>query len=61
MGFTVSIFFTELSFGQSEVISEAKLGILSASILAGALGYLLLKWSWRGAKVEKPRVVELRE
>lgn len=61
MGFTVSLFFTELSFVQSDVISEAKLGILSASILAGALGYLLLKWSWRGASVEKPRMIELRE
>jgi len=61
MGFTVSLFFTELSFAQSDVISDAKLGILSASILAGALGYLLLKWSWRGARVEKPRMIELRE
>ena len=59
MGFTVSLFFTEVSFTQNDVISEAKLGILTASIIAGALGYLLLKWTWRGAKVERPRAIEL--
>lgn len=37
IGFTVSIFVANLSFG-SELLDEAKIGVLGASLLAGILG-----------------------
>jgi NhaA family Na+:H+ antiporter len=43
IGFTMSIFIAELAFaGQQELIQHAKLGILTASLLAGVTGYLVL-------------------
>lgn len=47
IGFTVSLFIANLSFGKdipglSLLLNEAKLGILVASLLAGVLGWLLL-------------------
>jgi NhaA family Na+:H+ antiporter len=44
IGFTMSIFVSDLAFeGQEELITQAKAGILLASILAGTIGYTLLK------------------
>lgn len=48
IGFTVSLFIAGLSFDandvyQSLMLNEAKLGILSGSIIAGILGYLMLR------------------
>jgi NhaA family Na+:H+ antiporter len=43
IGFTMSLFITNLAFRSPDVILEAKVGVLSASILAGAVGFLLLK------------------
>lgn len=47
IGFTVSLFIANLSFGTgdpylSEILNNAKLGILVGSLLAGVLGWLLL-------------------
>lgn len=43
IGFTMSIFIAELAFAhQPELLVQAKLGILSASLLAGAVGYIWL-------------------
>lgn len=47
IGFTVSLFIANLSFGtgdpmMSEILNNAKLGILVGSLLAGFLGWLLL-------------------
>lgn len=46
IGFTVSLFIANLSFGgdpmQNELLNDAKLGILVGSLLAGVLGWLLL-------------------
>jgi len=41
IGFTVSLFVAELSFG-GRSLSEAKLGILAASLVAGIIGSLVL-------------------
>jgi Na+:H+ antiporter, NhaA family len=43
IGFTVSLFIAELSFATDEQASEAKVGILAASLLAGVLGFLVLR------------------
>ena len=43
IGFTVSLFITELAFEEPLLQEEAKVGILVASALAGGLGYLLLR------------------
>lgn len=44
VGFTVALFVTELAFEGKPVLAEdAKIGILSASTLAGILGYTFLK------------------
>lgn len=44
VGFTMSLFITNLAFQSSpELVLQAKLGILAASLLAGLLGYLVLR------------------
>jgi Na+/H+ antiporter NhaA len=43
IGFTVALFVAELAFDDALLQDEAKLGILVASALAGAIGYLLLR------------------
>jgi NhaA family Na+:H+ antiporter len=43
IGFTVSLFITELAFDEASIIEEAKVGILVASILAAAVGALILR------------------
>jgi NhaA family Na+:H+ antiporter len=45
IGFTVSLFMAELAFDDGSLIAEAKVGILAASVLAGALGWLVLRLS----------------
>lgn len=43
IGFTMSIFITELAFDSDIYKTQAKIGILSASIIAGLCGYFYLK------------------
>jgi len=44
IGFTMSIFVTNLAFvGQLETINQAKMSILLASLTAGLLGYIWLR------------------
>lgn len=46
LGFTMSIFITNLAFsGQTVYIDSAKLGVLAGSVVAAAIGYLILKTS----------------
>lgn len=45
IGFTVSIFVTELAFvGNEQLLSAAKLSIFAASVLAGTLGLVILRF-----------------
>lgn len=44
IGFTVALFIAGLSFDDAALLAEAKLGILGASITAGVLGWLLLRF-----------------
>src|SRR5919199_298856 len=43
IGFTMSLFIASLGFGDSALLETAKLGILAASLLAGSIGFLLLR------------------
>ncbi|MCC5945717.1 MAG: Na+/H+ antiporter NhaA [Bernardetiaceae bacterium] len=45
IGFTMSLFITSLAFNNPDYITEAKIGILLASFVAGILGYFILKFS----------------
>ncbi len=42
IGFTMSMFITNLAFRQSALVADAKVGIFAASLLAGVFGYALL-------------------
>ncbi|WP_345954684.1 Na+/H+ antiporter NhaA [Mucilaginibacter sp. PAMB04168] len=43
IGFTMSLFVSALAFKDQIMIDEAKYGILLASLLAGSIGYIILK------------------
>ena len=43
IGFTVSLFITNLAFDDLEIINQSKIGILFASVIAGIIGLLLLR------------------
>lgn len=43
IGFTMSLFITQLAFTHEEYKTQAKIGIFIASILGGVLGYFILK------------------
>ena len=45
IGFTMSLFIASLGFDEPELLEAAKLGILGASLLAGTIGFLLLRRS----------------
>lgn len=49
VGFTMAIFVANLAFADPVMVSEAKLGILMASLVAGVLGFLLLYFQARAA------------
>ncbi len=52
MGFTMSIFITNLAFHQSEYINSAKLGIVMGSFVAAMLGFLILRITLKKQKTE---------
>ncbi|MDQ4108140.1 MAG: Na+/H+ antiporter NhaA [Actinomycetota bacterium] len=43
IGFTVSLLMAELAFDDRALIDEAKVGILASSVIAGAIGWVLLR------------------
>ena len=43
IGFTMSIFITLLAFDDSDVVKNSKIAIIVASIIAGTIGYILLR------------------
>ncbi|HXZ78319.1 MAG TPA: Na+/H+ antiporter NhaA [Terriglobales bacterium] len=44
IGFTVSLFITELAFNDDALVADAKIGILLASLIAGIAGYVFLRF-----------------
>ncbi|MGE3855474.1 MAG: Na+/H+ antiporter NhaA [Dehalococcoidia bacterium] len=51
IGFTVALFVTELSYTEEVLLTDAKLGIIFASLLSGILGFLALRFVFRDAPV----------
>ncbi len=53
IGFTMSIFITLLAFDDQEVIINSKFVILLASLIAGTIGFLLLKVTLKNDIIEE--------
>jgi len=52
IGFTMAIFIAGLAFSTSpEFISSAKIGILVGSLISAIIGYLILRFSYKGEKI----------
>jgi NhaA family Na+:H+ antiporter len=45
IGFTMSLFIADLAFADAEALTSAKIGVLAASLVAGTVGFLLLRQS----------------
>ena len=58
IGFTVSLFITNLAFDQANLIEQSKIGIFFASLLAGIIGLALLHL---GTKNQEPMGANLSE
>jgi NhaA family Na+:H+ antiporter len=43
IGFTMSLFITDLAFGQADASASAKIGILLGSAAAGVIGWSVLR------------------
>ena len=52
IGFTMSLFVTELAFENETFIQEAKVAILTASILAATLGLVTIKFFSKTKTIE---------
>jgi NhaA family Na+:H+ antiporter len=55
IGFTVSLFVTARAFEDPAQVEDAKIGVLVASAVAGALGFAYLRIVGRTAEVERDR------
>ena len=47
IGFTMSLFITDLAFSEDSLVETAKLGILGASLIAGVVGWTILRGASR--------------
>ncbi|MCH8553707.1 MAG: Na+/H+ antiporter NhaA [Schleiferiaceae bacterium] len=52
IGFTMSLFINTLAFENPMYIEQAKMGVLTGSLVAGLLGYFILKKELRKTKIE---------
>jgi Na+:H+ antiporter, NhaA family len=50
IGFTMALFVGDLAFEEGGLLDQAKIGVLSASVLAAALGLALLGWGARSSR-----------
>ena len=54
VGFTMAIFVANLAFDDAALVTTAKVGILSASALAGVLGFFFLWLQARKDRAKEP-------
>jgi NhaA family Na+:H+ antiporter len=54
IGFTVSLFITELAFDGGALAGQAKVGVFTASVIAGLLGFVVLRERSRGRSGLRP-------
>lgn len=55
IGFTLSLFVTDLAFTDETVIADAKIGVLAGSLLAALTGWTIFRLAWnRGAVCAPP-------
>jgi Na+:H+ antiporter, NhaA family len=54
IGFTMSIFITLLAFKEADIITHSKIAVFIASLVAGLLGFVMLK-------ITLPKIVEEEE
>lgn len=47
LGFTMSLFINSLAYSEPALIDAAKMGILAGSLIAGSIGYIILKFTLR--------------
>ena len=58
IGFTMSIFITNLAFAdQPDVINASKMAVFAASLLAGVLGFLWLRFAGTGEPTPEAQTV----
>jgi NhaA family Na+:H+ antiporter len=50
IGFTMSLFISQLAFVQAEQVEAAKLGILIASCVAAVVGFI---WLWLASRSDR--------
>ncbi|MFG2005630.1 Na+/H+ antiporter NhaA [Spirillospora sp. NPDC048911] len=62
IGFTVSLFITDLAFADQALQSQAKIGIIAGSLLSAGFGWLVFRLAWdRGAVCAPPRLPDERD
>lgn len=54
IGFTMSLFITDLAFPDGELVAAAKLGILAASLIAGVVGFAVLRGASKPPRHRRP-------
>ena len=52
IGFTMSLFIGALAFDEAELLAGAKIGVLTASTVAGIVGWMILRRRYSGARPE---------
>jgi NhaA family Na+:H+ antiporter len=45
IGFTISLFISDLAYANRQMADEAKVGVLCASVLASVAGYVMFRWA----------------
>jgi len=56
IGFTMALFIANLAFATPAMLDQAKIGVLSASVIAAVLGFILLKRAFADAEPEAASV-----
>jgi NhaA family Na+:H+ antiporter len=54
IGFTMSLFISELAFTDERLIAQARLGILAASLVASLIGYAIIHRACRTGDTQRP-------